>query len=120
MKQYARPDIPLLDPFWSWLTARVGIWEESRWERPGSRRGGVERGGDACIAPGGSTLPGWGDASIPTPLHIAPTRSDASEDAAHGIHTKPTRASLSPPQGDRKGPRPAPHHPRPYYDTLGG
>ncbi len=32
----------------------VGIWE---W--PGSRRGGggVERGGDACIALGGSTLP---------------------------------------------------------------
>src|SRR5712692_8328738 len=48
--------------------------------------GGVERGGDACIAPGGSTLPGLGDASIPTPLHTAPapTRPDASEDAAHG------------------------------------
>src|SRR5712692_5373600 len=29
---------------------RVGFLEESQWERPGSRRGGVERGGDACIA----------------------------------------------------------------------
>src|SRR5712692_2419801 len=56
------------------MTTRVGIWEESTWERPGSRRGGggVERGGDACIALGGSTLPGLGDASIPTPLHTAP------------------------------------------------
>jgi len=27
----------------------------------------VERGGDACIAQGGSTLPGLGDASIPRP-----------------------------------------------------
>src|SRR5712692_10279018 len=61
------------------MTTRVGIWEESTWERPGSRRGGggVERGGDACIALGGSTLPGLGDASIPSPLHTAPapTRS---------------------------------------------
>ena len=26
--------------------------------------------------------------------------------------------TLSPLKGDRKGPHPAPHHPRPYYDTL--
>ena len=40
-----------------------------------SRRGGggVERGGDACIAPGGSTLSGLGDASIPTPTRLAMT-----------------------------------------------
>ncbi len=64
-------------------TARVGILEESRWKRPGSRRGGggVERGGDACIALGGSTLPQPGRCKHP---HPAPTRLDASEDAVHG------------------------------------
>src|SRR6266852_1708767 len=62
-------------------TARVGILEEPRWERPGSRRGGggEERGGDACIAQPGKRAPTRGDANIPTP-----TRPDASEDAAHG------------------------------------
>src|SRR5579864_4646348 len=50
--------------------ARVGfacIPVCSVFRRIRSRRGGggVERGGDACIAPGGSTLPGLGDASIP-------------------------------------------------------
>jgi len=51
------------------VLARVGILEESRWKRPGSRRGGggVERGGDACIALGGSTLPRPGRLS---PRHI--------------------------------------------------
>ena len=46
----------------------------------------MERGGDACIAQPGQRAPTRGDASIPTPLHTAPapTRSDASEDAAHG------------------------------------
>ncbi len=57
--------------------ARVGfacIPVCSVFRRIRSRRGGggVERGGDACIAHGGSTLPGLGDASIPTPLHTAP------------------------------------------------
>src|SRR5712692_8328739 len=39
-----------------------------------SRRGGggVERGGDACIAQPGKRAPTRGDASIPTPLHTAP------------------------------------------------
>src|SRR6266849_5326788 len=55
-------------------------------EKTVSERSGAERGGDACIALGGSTLPsGQGDASIPSPLRTAPapTRLDASEDAAH-------------------------------------
>ncbi len=41
------------------VLTRVGIWEESFWEPPDSRRGGggVERGGDACIALGGRMLP---------------------------------------------------------------
>src|SRR6266852_7402782 len=55
------------------VLARVGIWEESRWRRPGSRRGGggVGRGGDACIALGGSTLPQPGRCKHP---HPAPHR----------------------------------------------
>src|SRR5579864_4340588 len=40
-----------------WHACKGRFLEESRWERPRSRRGGggVERGGDACIALGGST-----------------------------------------------------------------
>src|SRR5260370_11178840 len=36
----------------------------------------------------------------------------------HRLQTRSNRvrATLSIPQGDRKGPHPAPHHPRPYYD----
>src|SRR5229473_2497296 len=36
----------------------------------------------------------------------------------HRLQTRSNRvgATLSFPQGDRKGPHPAPHHPRPYYD----
>ena len=42
----------------------------------------------------GKRAPTEGDASIPSPLHSspAPTRSDASEDAAQGIQKKPTPA----------------------------
>src|SRR5260370_14187425 len=36
----------------------------------------------------------------------------------HRLQTRSNRvgATLSIPQGDRNGPHPAPHHPRPYYD----
>src|SRR6266852_2848777 len=60
------------------VLARGGILEESRWKRPGSRRGGggVERGGDACIALGGRTLsPAWAmQSSPPHPTPPPPLR----------------------------------------------
>src|SRR5712692_194799 len=51
-----------------------GVFRRIRSRRGG---GGVERGGDACIAQPGQRAPTLGDASIPTPLHTAPapTRS---------------------------------------------
>ncbi len=62
-----------------------------------SQWGGEERGGDACITLPGKRAPTMGDASIPSPLLTspAPTRADASEDAAHGdsYQTYPRAAS---------------------------
>src|SRR5712692_7134507 len=76
-----------------------GVFRRIRSRRGG---GGVERGGDACIAQPGKRAPTRGDASIPTPLHTAPapTRSDASEDAAHGdsYKTYPCKPLWSPPR----------------------
>src|SRR5260370_23615887 len=54
---------------------------------------------------------------VETPVEEA-VETSKMKGPRHRLQTRSNRvgATLSIPQGDRKGPHPAPHHPRPYYD----
>ncbi len=87
------------------MPCKGSILEESRWERPVSRRGGggEERGGDACIALAGvacsQRAPTEGDASIPSPLLTAPAPTRLTMTMQNNLPLKaPTPTLGEPPQ----------------------